>query len=109
MSCQCYKQKNTQVRRSCLQCVEKHLGAAIVLMGEVLNGYPHRLLAIGHLHEAEEESQEWPALHAAIRHDRTRYQDYNMAPDWERLDKLVQSIAPSRHGITNDLRAEYDI
>ena len=27
----------------------------------------YRLRAIRHLHEAENESQQWPALHAAIR------------------------------------------
>lgn len=45
-------------RPSCLECVEKHLGAAWVLLAEYRDGYPHRLRAIGHLHEAEDESQD---------------------------------------------------
>ena len=52
-------------RPSCLECVEKHLGAAWVLLAETRDGYPHRLRAIGHLHEAEDESQQWPELHNA--------------------------------------------
>lgn len=35
-------------RASCLECVEKHLGAAMVLLSESQDGYPeHRLLATG--------------------------------------------------------------
>jgi len=69
-------------RPSCLHCVEKHLGAAWVLIAEHQNGYPHRLLAIGHLHEAEEESQAWPKLHTAIREARRAYQQSGQAPDF---------------------------
>lgn len=47
-------------RTSCLECIEKHLGAAYVLLTETRDGYAHRLRAIGHLHEAEDESQEFP-------------------------------------------------
>jgi len=43
-------------RPSCLECVEKHLGAAYVLVTESREGYAHRLRAIGHLFEAEDES-----------------------------------------------------
>ena len=76
-------------RPSCLECVEKHVGAAWVLITEHQNGYPHRLLAIGHLHEAEEESQAWPELHTAIREARKGYQQTGKMPDFERLSGIV--------------------
>ena len=76
-------------RPSCLECVEKHLGAAMVLLSEIYHGYQHRLLLIGHLHEAEEESQQWPLLHEMIRQSRKAYQLDGITPDWESLAKEV--------------------
>ena len=76
----------TPTRPSCLACVEKHLGAAYVLLTEAREGYAHRLRAVGHLFEAEDESQEWPELHTAIRDARTRYQAGEEMPDWHDLD-----------------------
>ena len=43
----------TPTRPSCIDCVEKHLGAALVLLTETREGYAYRLRAIGHLFEAE--------------------------------------------------------
>jgi len=79
----------TPSRPSCLECVEKHLGAAYVLLTEAREGYAYRLRAIGHLFEAEDESQEWPALHAAIRAARKAYQADGTMPDWVALEALV--------------------
>jgi hypothetical protein len=77
-----------------MECVEKHLGAAYVLITETQDGYPlHRLRAIGHLHEAEDESQEWPELHAAIRAARKAYQQTKAMPAWEVLAKLAADVA----------------
>ena len=45
----------------------------------------YRLRAIGHLFEAEDESQEWPELHAAIRAARKAYQAEGTMPTWETL------------------------
>jgi len=81
-------------RPSCLKCVEKHLGAAWVLITEHQNGYPHRLLAIGHLHEAEEESHAWPALHATIRNARRRYQQLGATPDFKRITEFLVGRQP---------------
>ena len=78
-------------RPSCLQCVEKHLGAAWVLLAECREGYPHRLRAIGHLHEAEDESQQWPALHNAIRQARLAFQQTGQPPDFDALAAIVQA------------------
>lgn len=59
-------------RESCLFCVSKHISQAIVLMQEAYAGYPlHRWLAIGHLAEAEAESQkDFPLLAIMIRETR---------------------------------------
>lgn len=78
-------------RPSCTECVEKHLGSAMVLMAEVRAGYlDHRMYAIGHLAEAEAESQAWLELHDAIREARRAYQQHDKAPDFARLSRLVQ-------------------
>jgi len=76
-------------RASCLECIEKHLGAAYVLLTETRDGYAHRLRAIGHLHEAEDESQEFRDLHTAIRAARKAYQTDGSIPDWQLLEALV--------------------
>ena len=85
-------------RASCLECVSKHLGAAYVLLTEAREGYAHRLRAIGHLHEAEDESQAFPALHAAIRAARKAFQTNGAIPDWEALAQAVDvatQVAPT--------------
>jgi hypothetical protein len=97
----------TPARPSCAACVEKHLGAAYVLLAE-LNDLPdarhieppnlsRRLRAIGHLFEAEDESQEWPQLHAMVREARKAYQADGTMPDWE---VLATSVATVRKGKT---------
>ena len=85
----------TPTRLSCIQCVEKHLGAAMVLLAELNDlpddeasrrqGFSRRLRAIGHLFEAEDESQEWPDLHTAIREARKAYQADGAMPAWDTL------------------------
>jgi len=80
-------------RASCIECTEKHLGAAYVLITEVRDGYAlHRLLAIGHLHEAEDESQAWPELHDAIRAARKSYQQRGVVPDFAHLASLAAAV-----------------
>jgi len=66
-----------------------HLGAALILLTEAREGHAHRLRAIGHLFEAEDESQEWPDLHAAIRNARKAYQADGTLPDWDVLGQTV--------------------
>ena len=87
----------TPSRPSCIECVEKHLGAAYVLLTEAREGYAYRLRAVGHLFEAEDEAQEWPELHAAIRDARTQYQAGEQMPDWQALESLLRDVGiPSR-------------
>lgn len=90
-------------RQGCIECVEKHLGAASVLLSEVRDGYEsHRLRAIGHLHEAEDESQPWPALHEAIRAARKAYQSEEIAPDFDKLYELVAETRKSSLGAVKE-------
>ncbi len=83
-------------RPSCIECCEKHLGAAFVLLSEVHDGYAYRLRLIGHLHEAEDESQEWPTLHNAIRQARKDYQREGTTPDWELLARELETVRHAR-------------
>jgi len=85
-------------RASCLECVSKHLGAAYVLLTETREGYAHRLRAIGHLHEAEDESQEFRDLHAAIRAARKAYQTDGTIPDWTSLEALLSPLRQTGAG-----------
>ncbi len=64
------------MREHCKECVLKHLGQASVLMDEALLGYPlHKVLAIGHMAEAESEAlAKWPALANRIRDERKVYE-----------------------------------
>ena len=48
-----------------------------------------RVRAIGHLHEAEDESQEWPDFHAAIREARKAFQASGEMLNWEWFGPLV--------------------
>ena len=92
----------TPTRPSCIECVEKHLGAAMVLLAELNDlpddeasrrqGFSRRLRAIGHLFEAEDESQEWPDLHAAVRAARKAYQADGIMPDSEDLGALANGV-----------------
>ena len=79
-------------RASCLECIDKHVGAAYVLLTETREGYAHRLRGIGHLHEAEDESQEFHDLHAAIRAARKAYQTDGTIPDWEALAQATEAV-----------------
>jgi hypothetical protein len=59
---------------------------------EVELRFAHRLRAIGHLFEAEDESQEWPELHAVIREAPKRYQAAEQMPDWNGLDGMLAAV-----------------
>jgi len=92
----------TPSRPSCIECCEKHLGAAYVLLTELNDlpddpterrqGFSRRLRAIGHLFEAEDESQEWPELHTVIRQARKVYQASGTMPDWDALAVAAKAV-----------------
>ena len=47
---------------------------------------------VGHLFEAEDESQESPNLRAAIRAARKAYQSDGTMPDWAALEALIGQV-----------------
>ncbi len=51
-----------------------------------------RLRALGHLFEAEDESQQWPEHHTAIRRGRKAYQAADEMPDWEAFDVMLAEL-----------------
>lgn len=84
-----------QTRNSCIECVEKHIGAAWVLASEYQNGYPYHTLIVGHLHEAEEESKQWPHLNSMIRDSRKEFQSMGRIPDFQLLSLKIKEIRDS--------------
>ena len=62
------------MRETCLYCVIKHLGKALVNLQEVRLGFPQfMLLVIGNLSEAEDESlQKYPEIANKIRDHRKK-------------------------------------
>jgi len=104
-------------RPSCTACVEKHLGAAHVLLTGWDNlpdlqaglpappaplrfgaagdeagrrhGFPRRLRALGHLFGAEDESRQCPELHTTIRAARWACQADGQLPVWDNLDMTL--------------------
>ena len=95
-ACRCKKRGSQNPepasRPSCLECVEKHLGAAMVILSEIHAGYVYHLRLIGHLHEAEEESQEWDSLFRLIRKARKAYQAGNKIPDWDIIARELANV-----------------
>lgn len=83
------------IRSSCMECVEKHLGSALVLMDEAENGYPeHKLLAIGHLNEASQECALLrPKLSQQLREIRKAYQSGEAVS----LDAIAEAL--KGHGV----------
>jgi hypothetical protein len=71
--------------------------AAYVLLAETRDGYVHRLRAIGHLHEAEDESQEFRDLHAAIRAARKGYQTDDTIRGWDALAQAAETVRQAGH------------
>ena len=63
-----------------------------MLLTETRDGYAHRLRAIGYLHEAEDESQQWPELHVAIREARKVYQISGTAPGWDVFGQMIAIV-----------------
>lgn len=82
------------MRKSCLKCGVKHIGQAIVLMNESLQGYPHhRLLAIGHLAEAADELiLDYPDIAFTVRSIRLQILDLDFNTVATDLDDLMRQI-----------------
>lgn len=86
--------KRIMFRETCLFCVSKHISQAIVLMQEAYAGYPiHRWLAVGHLGEAEAESQhDFPILSQCIRETRCRLMSQETSDGCKSLMSLLTEV-----------------
>lgn len=86
----------SELRDSCLLCVRKHLGQALVLMQEARQGHPlHRWIAVGHMGEAADEALKvFPELAAEIRKHRLRYMgDANyVVPIMDLIEKATNLV-----------------
>jgi len=93
-------------RPSCPLCVKKHLGQAAVLFQEAIQGYPaHRWLAIGHLAEAEAESQQMaPGLADRIRNERKKAEEGDYVPN---CIELLQGLDDSDMSIEARVAARF--
>ena len=84
-------------RDSCIQCVEKHIGKALVLYKELLtaeetnnvNVELNHLEIIGNLQAAADEAQQWPKLHGVIDAAEREYRYKGTGPDWERIATII--------------------
>ncbi len=84
-------------RDSCIQCVQKHIGKAMVLYKELLtatetnnvNVELNHLEIIGNLQAGADEAQEWPELYEAIDLAEREYRYKGIGPDWGLLAKMI--------------------
>lgn len=87
-------------RDSCLQCVEKHVGKAMVLHKELLTATEtnnvaielNHLEIIGNLQAATDEAEQWPELRNAIDEAEREYRYKGVGPDWEALAGIIQFV-----------------
>jgi len=89
-------------RDSCIQCVEKHIGKALVLYKELLtateknnvNVELNHLEIIGNLQAATDEAEQWPDLHDTIDAAERGYRYTGEEPNWTRIAELIQTATP---------------
>jgi hypothetical protein len=85
-------------RDSCILCVEKHIGKALVLYKELLtaaetnnvNVELNHLEIIGNLQAATDEAEQWPELHKAIDTAEREYRYKGNGPDWREIFGMIQ-------------------
>ena len=99
---------------SCILCVEKHVGRAMVAYDELcssdnsgtttgdasINPYKARILVIGHLGHAIEESYEYTELHSLLHSDERAFRYSCKVPQWAKIVKLIEDEKKNQgHGI----------
>ena len=85
-------------RDSCIQCVEKHVGKALVLYKELLtasetnnvNAKLNHLEIIGNLQAATDEAEQWQELHDAIDTAEREYRYKGNGPNWGEISGMIQ-------------------
>lgn len=85
-----YDEEIKTSRESCLECVTKHFSSAAILASEIEAGYKEfEYLFIGHLHEAHEESKEFPKLYCLLVEARRKYQREQIMPNFKELWEII--------------------
>ena len=94
------------MRTSCRYCTLKHIGSAMVIEEEIANGNldpTHVALMIGHLGQAESQSQErWPEIAHILRKIRQNAE----AEYWKALDSRQNSCSLDTDWTVVDLLAD---
>ena len=86
-------------RDSCIQCVEKHIGKALVLYKELLtstetnnvNVELNHLEIIGNLQAATDEAEQWPELYDAIDVAERGYRYKGEEPNWIEIAEKIKA------------------
>jgi hypothetical protein len=108
------RNSNSTQLDSCILCVEKHIGRAMVAYDELcssdnsgtaagdaaINPYKARILVIGHLGHAIEESYEYAELHSLLQSDERAFRYSCKVPQWAKIVKLIEEEKKNQgHGI----------
>jgi len=94
---QAIREQRLVKRDSCIECVRKHVGKAMVLYKELLtstetnniNVELNHLEIIGNLQAGMDEAEEWPELHDAIDSAEREYRYRGIGPDWEMIAGMI--------------------
>lgn len=90
------RENNVTATDSCIFCVEKHVGRALILWEESLsaqdsgtaegvgrvNTYLNHIKIIGHLGNAYDESADYPELHEVLKKAERQYRYSGTVPPW---------------------------
>lgn len=90
------------MRKSCYDCVRKHLGSAGIFIKETKMGYPnYDIWAIGELeHAADECLEENPDLALIIREHRLRWmEDHSHRIPIEELNSYIKACASAEENL----------
>lgn len=115
-----FLRRNNEVKRdSCIYCVEKHVGKAMVLLDELLSNRPlhaehgtaeydariktelNHLGIIGNLQAATDEAEEWPELHDTLLSAEREYRYHGTVPNWEKISGLIKNVKENYSGTTH--------
>ena len=100
------------MRPTCIECVAKHVGSALVLLSETLHGYQnHLILAIGELEQAVQECEtRHPKLSENIRQVRkdvtSTVPEILVAETGAEREEQLEKLQSELSGLRADVMAE---
>ena len=95
------RENNLAKRESCLFCVKKHVGKALVLFRELesfdpektgkgkIKAFLNHLEIIGNLQAAADEAAQYPELYTLLLESERSYRYEGLAPDWENIVEMT--------------------